>query len=79
MEVTSDLVQHLIVVVNQLTESGKRIYKIVREQLANRRIDQAAILRHLPTGTLHSVVDVITYSLTCWHKKDMPLVRRILI
>ena len=36
--------------VNQLTESGKRIYKIVREQLANRRIDQAAILRHLPTG-----------------------------
>ena len=36
--------------VNQLTESGTRIYKIVREQLTNRRIDQSAILRQLPTG-----------------------------
>ena len=36
--------------VNQLTESGKRIYKTVREQLTNRRIDQSAILRQLPTG-----------------------------
>ena len=36
--------------VNQLTESGKRIYKTVREQLTNRRINQSAILRQLPTG-----------------------------
>ena len=36
--------------VNQLAESGKRIYKTVREQLTNRRIDQSAILRQLPTG-----------------------------
>ena len=42
--------------VNQLVESGQRFYKTLREQLTNRRIDQSAILRQLPTGhfTLHS-------------------------
>ncbi len=42
--------------VNQLAESGQRIYKTLREQLTNRRIDQTAILRQFPTGhfTLHS-------------------------
>ena len=36
--------------VNQLAENGKRIYKTIRDQLKNRRIDQPAILRQLPTG-----------------------------
>ena len=42
--------------VNQLTDNGKKIYKLIREQITNRRIDQSAIIRQLPTGyfNLHS-------------------------
>ena len=36
--------------VNQLTENGMRIYKTIRKQLTDRRIDQPAIIRQLPSG-----------------------------